>query len=69
MPPHSRGGQMLAIPGNAKLFLYQRIMSMRKSFEGLSSAVFFLNKRKVRWKQIYIDKRIYGVRGLCGAIH
>jgi transposase len=30
---------MLIIPGNARLFLYQHPMSMRKSFEGLSAAI------------------------------
>ena len=30
---------MLIIPGNARLFLYQQPVSMRKSFEGLSAAI------------------------------
>lgn len=30
---------MLIIPGNARLFLYQHPMSMRKSFESLSAAI------------------------------
>ena len=60
---------MLAIPGNAKLFLYQRPMSMRKSFEGLSAAIehlfpgelfsgaffIFLNKRKDHMKVLFWD--------------
>lgn len=51
---------MLALPANARLFLYQQPMSMRKSFEGFTAAIeelfpgellsgaffIFLNKRK-----------------------
>lgn len=32
-------GSMLAIPGNARIFLCQRPMNMRRSFEGLSADV------------------------------
>lgn len=60
---------MLAIPGNARFFLYQHPMSMRKSFEGLSATIeqlfpgelfsgaffIFLNKRKDHMKVLFWD--------------
>ncbi len=60
---------MLAIPGNVRLFLYQRPMNMRKSFEGLSAAIeelypeelhsgalfIFLNRRKDHMKVLCWD--------------
>lgn len=61
---------MLAIPGNARLFLCQQPVSMRKSFEGLSALVeelfpdelltgslfIFLNRRKDHMKVLFWDK-------------
>lgn len=61
---------MLTIPGNARLFLYQRPVNMRKSFEGLSAIVdqlfpgeilsgaffIFLNRRKDHMKVLFWDK-------------
>ena len=61
---------MLAVPGNARLFLCQTPMSMRKSFEGLSAAVhqlfpgelltgayfIFLNKGRDHMKVLFWDK-------------
>ena len=61
---------MLTIPGNARLFLCQQPVNMRKSFEGLSSIVeqlfpgellsgalfIFLNKRKDQIKVLFWDK-------------
>lgn len=61
---------MLTLPGNARLFLYQHPMNMRKSFEGLSKAVeeffpgellsgayfIFLNRRKTHMKVFFWDK-------------
>lgn len=61
---------MLSIPGNARLFLCQEPISMRKSFEGLSALVeqlfpeellsgalfIFLNRRKDHMKVLYWDK-------------
>lgn len=60
---------MLNIPGKAKLFLCQQPVNMRKSFEGLSSAVeqlfpgellsgaffIFLNRRKDHIKVLFWD--------------
>lgn len=60
---------MLTLPGNARLFLYQHPMSMRKSFEGLSAAIerlfpgellsgalfIFLNRRKDHMKVLFWD--------------
>ena len=60
---------MLTIPGNARLFLCQHPMNMRKSFEGLSGVVeelfpgelmsgaffIFLNKRKDLMKVLFWD--------------
>jgi transposase len=61
---------MLAIPGNARLFLCQHPVNMRKSFEGLSALVeglfpnellsgalfIFLNRRKDHMKVFFWDK-------------
>jgi transposase len=61
---------MLSIPGQARLFLCQHPVSMRKSFEGLSALVeqlfpeqllsgalfVFLNRRKDHMKVIFWDK-------------
>jgi transposase len=61
---------MLAIPGNARLFLCHFPMNMRKSFEGLSATVeqlfpgelltgaffIFLNRRKDHIKVLFWDK-------------
>jgi len=61
---------MLAIPGNARLFLCREPVSMRKSFEGLSALVeklfpeelltgaffIFLNRRKDHIKVLFWDK-------------
>lgn len=61
---------MLAIPGNARLFLYQQPISMRKSFEGLSAAIeqlfpgellsgaffIFINRTKDHMKVLFWDK-------------
>jgi transposase len=61
---------MLTIPGNARLFLYQKPMNMRKSFEGLSAAVeelfpgellsgaffIFLNRYRDHMKVLFWDK-------------
>ncbi len=69
MPGSIEGDEMLAIPGNASLFLCQYPMSMRKSFEGLSTAVeqlfpdelfsgaffIFLNRRKDHMKVLFWD--------------
>jgi transposase len=67
----SRGAEnMLTIPGNARLFICQRPVNMRKSFEGLSSIVeelfpeellsgalfIFLNRRKDHMKVLFWDK-------------
>jgi transposase len=60
---------MLALPGNARLFLYHHPVSMRKSFEGLSKIVeelfpgellagayfIFLNRRKDHIKVLFWD--------------
>lgn len=61
---------MLSIPGNARLFICQHPVSMRKSFEGLSALVeqlfpgellsgslfIFLNRRKDHMKVLSWDK-------------
>ena len=39
MPHSAKGGGMLTIPGNARLFLCQHPVNMKKSFEGLSGIV------------------------------
>ena len=36
---HINGNPMLTVPGNARLFLCQTPMNMRKSFEGLGAVV------------------------------
>lgn len=60
---------MITIPGNARLFLCQSPMNMRKSFEGLSATVeqlfpgelltgaffIFLNRRKDHIKVLFWD--------------
>lgn len=62
--------KMLTIPGNARLFLCQHPVNMRKSFEGLSAIVeelfpnellsgalfIFLNRRKDHMKVFFWDK-------------
>lgn len=61
---------MLTVPGNARLFLCQHPVNMRKSFEGLSAIVeklfpgeiltgalfIFLNRRKDHIKVLFWDK-------------
>ena len=61
---------MLTIPGNARLFLCQQPVNMRKSFEGLSAIVeqlftgellsgalfIFINRRKDQMKVLFWDK-------------
>ena len=61
---------MLTIPGNARIFLCDYPVNMRKSFEGLSSLVeqlfpgellsgslfIFLNRRKDHMKVLFWDK-------------
>lgn len=61
---------MLTLPGNARLFLCQHPVNMRKSFEGLSALVeqlfpgeilsgaffIFLNRRKDHIKVLFWDK-------------
>ena len=61
---------MLTIPGNARLFLCQYPVNMRKSFEGLSAIIeqlfpgeilsealfIFLNRRKDHMKVLFWDK-------------
>lgn len=62
--------KMLTIPGNARLFICQHPVNMRKSFEGLSALVeelfpqellsgalfIFLNRRKDHMKVLFWDK-------------
>ncbi len=64
------GDHVLAVPGNARLFLCQYPVSMRKSFEGLSASIeqlfpgelltgalfIFLNRRKDHMKVLFWDK-------------
>jgi transposase len=64
------GDVMLIVPGNARLFLCQQPVNMRKSFEGLSALVeqlfpgellsgalfIFLNRRKDHMKVLFWDK-------------
>ena len=64
------GDRMLTIPGNARLFLCQSPMTMKKSFEELCAAVeqlfpgelltgalfIFLNRRKDHIKVLFWDK-------------
>lgn len=66
----AKGGKMLTIPGNARLFICQHPINMRKSFEGLSAIVeelfpeellsgaffIFLNRRKDHMKVLFWDK-------------
>src|SRR5277367_676889 len=61
---------MLSITGNARLFLFQHPVSMRKSFEGLSAIIeqlfpgellsgaffIFLNRRKDHMKVLFWDE-------------
>ena len=70
MPYSTKRDDMLTIPGNARLFLCHRPVSMRKSFEGLSAIVeelfpnellsgaffIFLNRRKDHMKVLVWDK-------------
>lgn len=70
MPPNLEGGRMLTIPGNARLFLCQSPINMRKSFEGLSATVeklfpgellsgalfVFLNRHRDHMKVLFWDK-------------
>lgn len=65
-----KGTAVLTISGNARLFLCQMPVSMRKSFEGLSAIVeqlfpeelltgayfIFLNRRKDHMKVLFWDK-------------
>lgn len=65
-----KGGFMLTIPGNARLFLCQLPVNMRKSFEGLSALVeelfpnelltgaffIFINRRKDQIKVLFWDR-------------
>lgn len=60
---------MLTVPGNARLFICQQPMTMRKSFEGLSAVIeqlfpgellsgaffIFLNRRKDHMKVFFWD--------------
>jgi transposase len=69
MPVGVEGNVMLTVPANARLFLCQIPMSMRKSFEGLSAAVeqmfpgellsgaffIFLSRRRDHMKVLYWD--------------
>lgn len=62
--------KMLTLPGNARLFICQHPVNMRKSFEGLSAIVeelfpkellsgalfIFLNRRKDHMKVFFWDK-------------
>ena len=70
MSPDLEGDWMLTIPGNARLFLCQSPINMRKSFEGLSAAVeklfpgellsgaffIFLNRHRDHMKVLFWDK-------------
>jgi transposase len=65
-----KGAIMLTIPGNARLFICQHPVNMRKSFEGLSAIVeqlfpgeifsgaffIFINRRKDHMKVLFWDK-------------
>jgi transposase len=66
---NSKGGDMLTLTGNARLFICQHPVTMRKSFEGLSAIVeqlfpgeilsgaffIFLNRRKDHMKVLFWD--------------
>ena len=70
MSPDLEGDGMLTIPGNARLFLCQFPINMRKSFEGLSATVeklfpgellsgaffVFLNRHRDHMKVLFWDK-------------
>lgn len=70
MPESIKGNFVLTIPGNARLFLCQHPVNMKKSFEGLSGIVeqlfpgeilsgaffIFLNRRKDHIKVLFWDK-------------
>jgi transposase len=70
MPEGIKGDAVLSIPGNARLFLCQHPVNMKKSFEGLSAIVeqlfpgeilsgaffIFLNRRKDHMKVLFWDK-------------
>jgi transposase len=70
MPQGIKGITLLTIPGNARLFLCQMPVNMRKSFEGLSALIeqlfpqelltgaffIFLNRRKDHMKVLFWDK-------------
>jgi transposase len=70
MPESIKGNDMLMIPGNARLFICQHPVNMKKSFEGLSAIVeqlfpdellsgalfIFLNRRKDHMKVLFWDK-------------
>jgi transposase len=70
MPSDLEGSRMLTIPGNARLFLCQSPINMRKSFEGLSATVeklfpgellsgaffIFLNRHRDHMKVLFWDK-------------
>ena len=70
MSENAKGDVVLTIPGNARIFLCQHPVNMRKSFEGLSALVeqlfpgellsgalfIFLNRRKDHMKVLFWDK-------------
>jgi transposase len=69
LPVSVEGDVMLTVPSNARLFLCQVSMNMRKSFEGLSAVIeqmfpgellsgaffIFLSRRKDHMKVLYWD--------------